>query len=250
MGFTKTRKTLTTKRHVRRCKKAKSKSKKQRTIFKGGLYPNGARRDDGSLITREEYITNLKTIGLTDDIISSIEGDKNYSRDGIDHSLEYPGQILMRFKETLGARLMQCFDEMKKIVLNVDGTCKNIRDIPQDKKKELNKYTTICKLALERIQTQIISEDTILRRNDRVKVMSVYNLNDLCETLRKSTNTYLTPETINEIVIIYLRVYFQQVRITPRLNIFLIECLQGRPIDPSSFDIRDFDGDLVVSTDL
>ena len=175
MGFRKTRKTLTTKRHVRRCKKAKAKakSKKQRTIFKGGLYPNGARRNDGSLITREEYITNLKLIGLTDDIILSIEGLPKYSRDGIDHSDEYPGQTLMRFKETLGTRLMQCFDEMKKIVFNQDGTCKHIRDIPQDNKKELNKYTTICKLALERIQAQIIREDTTIRRNDRIKVMSV-----------------------------------------------------------------------------
>ena len=91
-------------------KRKRTNTKKRRRVQKGGVYPNDAVRDDGTPITREEYIQGLKDeIGLTDEIIAAIEGDPNYSRDGVDHSAEFTGEQLLAFKnailDTLGEKI-------------------------------------------------------------------------------------------------------------------------------------------------
>ena len=228
-----------------RGKKKRTNTKRRRRVQKGGVYPNGNVKPDGTPFTREEYINLLKThIGLSDNNILAIEGDPHHSRDGIDHSDEYDGNKLMEFKERLGEGIGIILNEMKSIIL-IPGTqnCKRSNDLSPDEKEEFNRLLNISKIAIKHIQRQIIAQSP-LGRGGRVRVMFDHNLTDLCETL--NSTTALTSETKNDIVSDYVNTYFSRVKIPFAMKAFLIECLDG-PMEPSHISIDDITSDIFVT---
>jgi hypothetical protein len=228
-----------------RGKKKRTNTKRRRRVQKGGVYPNDAIKSDGTPFTREEYINLLKThIGLTDNNILAIEGNPYHSRDGIDHSDEYDGNKLMEFKDRLGEGFGDILNKMKSIIL-MPGTqnCRRWRDLSKDERDEFNYLLNISKIAIKHIQAQIIAHSPPGPRG-RIRVMSVNDLTDLCETLKSTAP--LNSETINNIVSDYVNTYFSRVKIPFAMKAFLIECLDG-PMDPSRISMSDITSDIFVT---
>lgn len=240
------------KRQLKR-KKTRTNTKRRRCLQKGGMYPNGAVKDDGTPFTREEYIDLLKMhIGLTDETILAIEGHPTYSRDGIDHSAEFTGEKLLEFKTAIGERLGQAILELQSIIFarGADGEyirdaqgiaqCKPWNTLTPEQKHVYDEKKYVCSGVIKHIQRYII-EHTPLRANGRVATMT-YNYLDICKTL--SIDFSVLPEGVqNDINTEYMNLYFSEVARHPLLHSFFITCLDG-PIDPShgaavGSDLRD-----------
>ena len=234
------------KRKLSRNKK-QTNTKRQKRVQKGGLYPDDdIKKPDGTLYTREEYIDLLKAhIGLSDQNILAIEGNPNYSRDGIDHSREYNGTKLMAFKIKLSQDLTSILNQMKSIIF-IPGTneCRRLRDFTKDERDRFNYLLNLSKIAIKYIQAQIIANSP-LGRGGRVRVMSEHDFNDICQTLKEITT--LSQETINNIVRAYIDTYFSRVKIPFKMKLFLIGCLDGN-VRVESLSMDDIESEITVSS--
>jgi hypothetical protein len=240
------------KRQLKR-KKTRTNTKRRKLVQKGGVYPNGAVKDDGTPFGREEYIELLKThIGLTDETILAIEGHPTYSRDGIDHSVEFTGQKLLEFKTAIGKRLAEAIGILQSIIFvtGADGEyirdaqgiaqCKPFDTLTLEQRRVYDEKKYLCLGAIKHLQRYII-EHTPHRPNGRVATMT-YNYLDICKTL--SVDFSILPEELqNEINTEYMNLFFSEVARHPLLHSFFITCING-PIDPNhgadvANDLRD-----------
>jgi hypothetical protein len=217
-------------------KRKRTNTKKRRRVQKGGVYPNDAVRDDGTPITREEYIQGLKDeIGLTDEIIAAIEGDPNHSRDGVDHSAEFTGEQLLAFKNSILETLAEKLTIIQELIFTSNGHGGYIRDAEgiavckpwntlsvEDKDNfEVNKF--MCLPGIKHIQRYIIANSPP-RPNGRVETMR-YLYPDICKTL--SVNFELIPpEYTNDISNEYMMLYFESVAKHPVMSSFFGEVLE------------------------
>ena len=217
-------------------KRKRTNTKKRRRVQKGGVYPNDAARDDGTPITREEYIQGLKDeIGLTDEIIAAIEGDPNYSRDGVDHSAEFTGQQLLAIKQAILRTLGEKIHTIQELIYTGDGDDDYIRDAEgiavckpwntlsvEDKDNfEVNKF--MCLPGIKHIQRFII-ENSPPRPNGRVETMR-YLYPDICKTLSVRFDL-ITPEYANDISNEYMMLYFESVAKHPLISSFFGEVFE------------------------
>jgi hypothetical protein len=218
-------------------KRKRTNTKKRRRVQKGGVYPNDAVTDAGVPFTREEYIQGLKDeIGLTDEIIAAIEGDPNYSRDGVDHSAEFTGQQLLEIKQAIFQTFSEKIHNIQELIFTSDGHGDYIRDAEgiavckpwntlsvEDKDNfEVNKF--MCLPGIKHIQRYIIANSPP-RPNGRVETMR-YLYPDICKTLSVRFDL-ITPEYVNDISNEYMKLYFESVAKHPLTSSFFGEVLEN-----------------------
>jgi hypothetical protein len=226
-------------------KKKRTNTKRRRRVQKGGVYPNNNTKDNGTPITREEYIQGLKDeIGLTDEIIMAIEGDPNYSGDGIDHSTKFTGQRLLAFKDAILQTLDEKYKNIQDIIFTSNGrgdymrdaegiaVCKPWNALTMEEKNNYEANKSMCLYGIRHIQRYIIANSPP-KPNGRVETMR-YLYPDICKTL--SVNFDLIPqEYTNDITNEYMMLYFGRIGKHPLINSFFGEVFEKAfGIAPSS----------------